>query len=418
MKKRLLPVTAVALASMLLSSCGGSTKWSWEEASSDGVLKYALLIGQLDHNDSAARTAGIREALGTRPSKHETNPNAEVAVEGKVTLGKKEYKVIEAVSGEQKNTSGQTWNQNTATESTDAWLAKYSDLDFFVSNNDGMAEGAIASVSWKEGMPIFGYDSNQSTLQYIKEGKIMGTVNQDAPAQAASIYMTARNAIDGLVGADVYKYGFTEANKSGYGKISSAVSYNTDSHALLVDNLAVTAKNVDEFITSDIKTLADKGVTQGSTSKVKVWQTYYSNSDNFLNSSMQPLFETYASKFNFDVTTVKGGGNDDTDLLSSLDAALASGNYGAYVINMVKTTSTSTYLDKIATSLKATESNPTSVPVIFWNRQGTNSDGTTDTVSMNDKRFKNIFYVGFDANQGGEIQGQMIVDYFNELASK
>ncbi len=418
MKKRLLPVTAVALASMLLSSCGGSTAWSWEEASSDGVLKYALLIGQIDHNDSAARTAGIRDALGTRPSKHETNPNVEVAVEGKVTLAKKEYTVIEVESAEQKNTSGQTWDQATATASTDAWLAKHSDIDFFVSNNDGMAEGAIASVSWREGTPIFGYDSNQSTLQYIKEGKIMGTVNQNAPAQAASIYMTARNAVDGLSGADVYKYGFSEANKNGYGQIASAVSYNTESHALLVDNVAVTAKNVDEFITSDIKTLAEKGVTKGSTSSVKVWQTYYSNADNFLNSSMQPLFETYAERFNFDVTTAKGDGNDDTNLLVQLDAALATKQYGAYIINMVKTSSTSTYLDKIATSLGATESNPTNVPVIFWNRQGTNADGTTDTVSMNDKRFKNIFYVGFDANQGGEIQGQMIVDYFNDLASK
>lgn len=418
MKKRLLPVTAVALASMLLASCGNSSKWSWEEASSDGVLKYALLIGQIDHNDSAARTAGIRDALGTRPSKHETNPNVEVAVEGKVTLGKKEYKVIEAVSAEQKTTGGQTWSQSKATESTDTWLAKHSDLDFFVSNNDGMAEGAIASVSWKEGTPIFGYDSNQSTLKYIKEGKIMGTVNQDAPTQAAAIYMTARNAIDGLEGADVYKYGFTEANKSGYGKITNAVSYNTESHALLVDNLAVTAKNADQFITDDMKTLADKGVTQGTTSKVKVWQTYYSDADNFLNSSMQPLFNTYAEKYNFDVTAVKGDGNDDTKLLSQLDAALASKQYGAYILNMVKTSSTSTYLDNIATSLGATEANPTSVPVIFWNRQGTNADGSTDTKSMNDKRFKNIFYVGFDANQGGEIQGQMIVDYFNELASK
>ena len=418
MKKRLLPVTAVALAAMLLSSCGGATAWSWEEASSDGVLKYALLIGQTDHNDSAARTAGIRGALGTRPSTHATNPNTETAVEGKLTLNGKEYKVQEVASGEQKSTGGATWDQATATTSTESWLAKHSDIDFFVSNNDGMAEGAIAASSWKSGMPIFGYDSNQSTLQYIKEGKIMGTVNQNAPAQAAAIYMTARNAIDGLEGAEVYKNGFDSTNVNGYGQIESAVSYNSTDHSLLVDNVAVTASNVDSFITSDITTLVEKKVTKGSTAKVKVWQTYYSASDTFLNSSMQPLFEKYADLFNFEVTAAKGDGNDETNLLTQLDAALATKSYSAYIINMVKTTSTSTYLDKIADGVGATEANPTSVPVIFWNRQGTKSDGTTDSESMNDKRFKNIFYVGFDANQGGEIQGQMIVDYFNNLAKK
>lgn len=54
---------------MLLVACGGSSKWTWDEAKKDGVLNYVLLIGQIDHNDSAARTAGIRDALGTRGTK-------------------------------------------------------------------------------------------------------------------------------------------------------------------------------------------------------------------------------------------------------------------------------------------------------------------------------------------------------------
>ncbi len=416
MKKRLLPVTAVALAGMLLASCGGSTKWSWESASSDGVLKYGLLIGQIDHNDSAARTAGIRDALNTRTATHATNPNTEKAVEGKLTLGGKEYKVVETVSQECKSTGGATWDQETATRTVENWLSNYSDLDFVVSNNDGMAEGAIAATNWVEGTPIFGYDSNQSTLKYIKEGKIMGTVNQNAPAQAAAIYMTARNAVDGLEGSDVYEYGFNSVNGNGYGQIASAVSYGKEAHSLLVDNVAVTSANVDAFMTDDITTLVEAGVKKGSTKTVNVFQTYYSSSDTFLNSSMSPLFKKYAELFNFNVTEFKGDGNDDTTCLSALDSALAGGTYGAYIINMVKTTSTKTYLDKIADGVGATEANPTSVPVIFWNRQGTLADGSVDTANMNDKRFENIFYVGFDANQGGQLQGQMIVDYFNNLA--
>ena len=83
---------------------------------------------------------------------------------------------------------------------------------------------------------------------------------------------------------------------------------------------------------------------------------------------------------------------------------------------MVKTTGTQAYLDKIAGLTGATEASPTAKPVIFWNRQGTKSDGTTDTEVMKDKRFKSIYYVGFDAIQGGKLQGEMIVNYFKDLA--
>lgn len=415
MKKKLIPMFALGLFGILATSCSQKT-WNWEDASSDGVLKYALLIGQIDHNDSAARTAGIREALGTRPTEHKTNANTETAVEGKLTLGGTQYTVKEVASGEQKSTAGATWDQQTATTSTEAWLNANPDIDFFVSNNDGMAEGAIGASNWVEGMPIFGYDSNQSTLSYIKDGKIMGTVNQNAPAQAAAIYMAARNAIDGKTGADVYTEGFTKDSSGGYGKIGSTVNYNSKDHSLLVDNVAVTAANVDSFMTDDITSLAEAGVKKGTTSKVKVWQSYYSETDTFLTTSMQPLFEYYKGLFNFDVTVAKGDGSDDTKSLGLLDTALGSGDYEAYIINMVKTTSTQSYLDKIADSLKATETNPTDVPIIFWNRQGTNDDGTTDTVNMADARFKTILYVGFDAIQGGELQGEMIVDYFENLA--
>lgn len=413
MKKRLIPLMGLSAFGMLLASCGGTSSWSWEKASEDGVLKYALLIGQVDHNDSAARTAGIREALGTRPTEHNANANMENPVKGSLKLGSKTFEVNEVAHGEQKSTAGATWDQQTATVSTEAWLNANPDIDFFVSNNDGMAEGAIGASNWVDGMPIFGYDSNQSTLQYIKDGKIMGTINQNAPAQAAAIYMAARNAVDGLTGEDVYTKGFTADSTNGYGKIASKVTYGADAHSLLVDNVAVTASNVDSFMTSDITTLAEAGVKKGTSKKAKVWQSYYSESDTFLNSSMQPLFNHYKDLFNFDVTVAKGDGSDDTKLMGFLDTATG---YDAYIINMVKTTGTQAYLDKIANLVGATNENPTSAPVIFWNRQGTLADGTTDTAVMKDSRFKSIYYVGFDAIQGGKLQGEMIVDYFAGLA--
>ncbi|WP_199588918.1 substrate-binding domain-containing protein [Collinsella sp. AF08-23] len=52
----------------------------------------------------------------------------------------------------------------------------------------------------------------------------------------------------------------------------------------------------------------------------------------------------------------------------------------------------------------------TDKPVIFYNRQPSNSStGELDMTTLNYN--KNTYYVGFDANQGGELEGTMIVDY-------
>lgn len=52
----------------------------------------------------------------------------------------------------------------------------------------------------------------------------------------------------------------------------------------------------------------------------------------------------------------------------------------------------------------------TDKPVIFYNRQPSNSStGELDMTALNYN--KNTYYVGFDANQGGELEGTMIVDY-------
>lgn len=56
-------------------------------------------------------------------------------------------------------------------------------------------------------------------------------------------------------------------------------------------------------------------------------------------------------------------------------------------------------------------------PVVFYNRQPSNSStGELDmtTLKFNDK----TYYVGFDANQGGELEGQMIVDYIKAHAAE
>lgn len=403
MKKRSIPVAVVALTA-LLASCGGSTAWDAKKAFSDKELNYCLLIGQIDHNDSAARTGGIRSALKTRGTVG-TNANTETPVDGKLTLNGTEYSVKELAHQESKNTSGATWDAQTATTITQGWFNKFSDkIDFIVSNNDGMAEGAVAASNYIAGTPIFGYDSNSTTLTAIKNGTVMGTVNQNAPAQAAGILMLARNIMDGV--ENPIEAGFTKAGD--YGKISSAFTYNSESHAYLVDNFAITKDNVDTYLNKAAADLVDKGVTKKADGvKKNVFLNYYNSADTFLNSTMKPLFTAYADTFNMTLDqSVAGDGNSDSSVLDKMVKT-----YDAYIINTVKTTAASAYLDKIATLEGLKTGDKCTKPVIFYNRQATDAQNNVDTAVMNDSRFANIHYVGFDAVQGGEVQGKMIVDF-------
>ena len=54
-------------------------------------------------------------------------------------------------------------------------------------------------------------------------------------------------------------------------------------------------------------------------------------------------------------------------------------------------------------------------PLVWFNRQPSNSStGELDKTALNFN--KDTYYVGFDANQGAELQGQMVLDYIKENA--
>ena len=56
-------------------------------------------------------------------------------------------------------------------------------------------------------------------------------------------------------------------------------------------------------------------------------------------------------------------------------------------------------------------------PVVFYNRQPSNSStGELDKATLPFNA--NTYYVGFDANQGGELEGQMVVDYIKAHAAE
>src|SRR5574344_3104187 len=76
------------------------------DKNSDGYLGYVLCIGDTGHNDSKARTAGVRKALGTWTDAGATTPGAANTQEGSITVsGGGTLKVKELDSKEMKSTA-------------------------------------------------------------------------------------------------------------------------------------------------------------------------------------------------------------------------------------------------------------------------------------------------------------------------
>lgn len=302
----------------------------------DGVIGYVLCIGDVGHNDSKARTEGIRKALGTWNGS--TDPGK--AKEGSVTAGGKTYKVVELEGKAMTGTDGSTWNANAATEAMGGWATKFgTQIDMVVSNNDGMAMGCLQASNYPAGVPIFGYDANADAIEAIGAGKLTGTVSQNVDAQAAGTLQVLRNLLDGLTGADVYTAGISKPDAYG-NKISAPVDYKTDTKALLAQNSGVNSANWKDYSAGK----RDMGIKQSTAAKKKVMLTIYNSADNFLSSSYVPALRYYAPLMNIDLNIVQGDGQNES---SCLDKFTNLNNFDAYAINMVKTNSGRDYLDKL-----------------------------------------------------------------------
>lgn len=302
----------------------------------DGILGYVLCVGDVGHNDSKARTEGIRRALGTwNDSSEPTNSK-----EGTVNVGGKELKVVELEGKAMTGTDGSTWNANAATDAMGGWATKYGDqLDMVVSNNDGMAMGCLQASNYPAGVPIFGYDANADAIEAIGSGKLTGTVSQNVDAQATATLQVIRNLLDGLTGDDVRKKGISEPDQYG-NKISAGVDYIAETKAVLAQNTGVNSDNWKDYAAGN----RDKGVKQTTAEKKKVILTIYNAADNFLSSSYLPALQYYAPLLNLDLTVVQGDGQNE---VSCLDKFTNLNSFDAYAINMVKTNSARDYTDKL-----------------------------------------------------------------------
>lgn len=302
----------------------------------DGTIGYVLCVGDVGHNDSKARTEGIRKALGTWNGT--TDPTDSKI--GSVKIGEKTLKVVELEGKAMTGTDGSTWNANAATDAMGGWATKYgTQLDMVVSNNDGMAMGCLQASNYPAGVPIFGYDANADAIEAIGSGKLTGTVSQNVDAQATATLQVIRNLLDGLEGEDVYKKGIFEADSNG-NKISAEITYIPETKAVLALNAGVNSDNWKQYTAGN----RDKGIKQTNAAKKKVLLTIYNAADNFLSSSYLPALNYYAPLLNLDLTVVQGDGQNEA---SCLDKFTNLNSFDAYAINMVKTNSGRDYTDKL-----------------------------------------------------------------------
>ena len=165
----------------------------------DGVISYAMFKGQEGNVEAIYRTQyGVEDA------------NAALEAAGKPAL-----QYFDAANADcyQVDTEG-AWSAKAAKEYMDTNLVTYNEangnmIELVICNNDGMAEGVVASLqaagyNIDDGhvVPVFGVDATDNAKTLIADGAMTGTVKQDAEGMAAAIAQTAKAVSEGSAPAD------------------------------------------------------------------------------------------------------------------------------------------------------------------------------------------------------------------------
>ncbi len=313
----------------------------------DGVIGYVLAIGDIGHNDSIARTRGVRKALGTAVEKDgainsdpvgtNVDGTSTVVTDGKLKIGDKEYTVRELASQEMKNASGATWDAATAGNAIGTWTSTFGDeIDVIASNNDGMGMSMFNAWSKEKKVPTFGYDANSDAVAAIEEG-YGGTISQHADVQAYLTLRVLRNALDGV---DI-DTGIGKPDEAGNVLTDKDYMYNEEERSYYALNLAVTAENYKDFLDStQVYEPVAKQLDPEKNPEKKIWLNIYNSSDNFLSSTYQPLLQKYDKLLNLNVEYIAGDGQNESNITNRLANPA---EFDGFAINMVKTDNSASY---------------------------------------------------------------------------
>ncbi|HUM82944.1 MAG TPA: substrate-binding domain-containing protein [Lachnospiraceae bacterium] len=313
----------------------------------DGIIGYVLAIGDIGHNDSIARTRGVRKALGTgvekdgaidsEPAGTNADGSSAIVQDGKLEANGKTYTVRELASQEMKNSAGATWDAATAGNAIGTWSSSFGDqIDVVVSNNDGMGMSMFNAWSKDKKVPTFGYDANSDAVAAIPEG-YGGTISQHADVQAYLTLRVLRNCLDGV---DI-DTGIGTKDEAGNVLTSDVYEYKEDERSYYALNVAVTADNYKDYTDSTVvyKPISNQLDSSKHATK-KVWLDIYNASDNFLSSTYEPQLKNYDKLLNLDVEYIGGDGQTESNITNRLGNP---SQYDAFAINMVKTDNAASY---------------------------------------------------------------------------
>ena len=313
----------------------------------DGIIGYVLAVGDIGHNDSIARTRGVRSALGTAvqvdgnvdstPVGTNLDGTSTYVKDGSIEINGTTYTVRELASQEMKNSAGATWDAATAGNAINTWSASFGDhIDVVVSNNDGMGMAMFNAWSQANNVPTFGYDANADAVAAIANG-YGGTISQHADVQAYLTLRVLRNALDGV---DV-DTGIGTEDDAGNVLGDDVYYYDEASRSYYALNVAVTEDNYQDFLDSTVVYAPVSNQLDASAHPEKsVWLNIYNAADNFLSATYQPLLQNYDDLLNLKVEYIGGDGQTEgniTNRLTNLDS------YDAFAINMVKTDNAASY---------------------------------------------------------------------------
>ena len=313
----------------------------------DGIIGYVLAVGDIGHNDSIARTRGVRAALGTGVEKDGaidstpvgTNADGSSAIvkDGSIEVEGTTYTIRELASQEMKNSAGATWDAATAGNAIGTWASSFGDqIDIVVSNNDGMGMSMFNAWSKENKVPTFGYDANSDAVAAIAEG-YGGTISQHADVQAYLTLRVLRNALDGV---DV-DMGIGTEDDAGNVLTDDVFYYDEATRSYYALNVAVTADNYQDFLDSTVTYAPVSNQLDATAHPTKnVWLNIYNSADNFLGSTYQPLLQKYDDLLNLNVEYIGGDGQTEANITNRLGNPSA---YDAFAINMVKTDNAASY---------------------------------------------------------------------------
>lgn len=176
----------------------------------DGKISYAMFMGQLGNVEAIYRT--------------------QYAVEDANKLlteaGKPELEFFDSSNSDcyQVDQDG-NWSATASNNYMTTNLAQYNEengnmIELVICNNDGMAEGVVSALNDKGynigtadcvTIPVFGVDATDAAKQLIADGKMTGTIKQDAEGMANGIAHLVNNVAGGKeVMADTSDFNISE----------------------------------------------------------------------------------------------------------------------------------------------------------------------------------------------------------------